>query len=81
MAISQMRILESTVIRFSGTEMSFNLECAFLGESLWGSGCSLLAQRHVACPQPAAHSQRQWLVSSVRTAVDKSCEIDLTHAL
>lgn len=64
MAISQIRILESTVIQFSGTEMSFDLECAFLGERACGTLNALsLLRRHVASPQPAAHSQRQWLVS------------------
>lgn len=77
MAISQMWILESTVIQFSGTEMSFDLEDASLG----GRACrtlnalSLLG-RHVVSPQPVARIQRQWLVSSVGTAVVRSREID-----
>jgi hypothetical protein len=77
MAISQMRILESTVIQVSGTKMSFDLQYASLG----GRACrtlyafSLLG-RHVVSPQPAARTQRQWLVSSVGTAVARSCEID-----
>lgn len=77
MAISQMRILESTVIQLSGTEMSFSLECASVGERTCRTlNARSLLRRRVASPQPAAHSQRQWLVSSVGTAVDRSCELD-----
>lgn len=54
----------------------FQLECASLGES-----CRTLNALFLAQPQPATHSQRQWLPSSVRTAVDRSCETDLKHTL
>lgn len=77
MAISQMWILESTVIQFSGTEMSFDPEDASLeGRAYRTLNALSLLRRHVVSPQPVARAQRQWLVSSVGTAVARSREID-----
>lgn len=64
-------------IQFSGTEMSFDLDYASLGERACRTLNALsLLRRRVASPQPAAYSQRQRLESSVGTAVDRPCEIN-----